>query len=107
MTVAGKLGVWKYVRYWDNPMFHDAIRRTAPDAYELYCLSDDPHEQTNLAWPKNETAASKEARKKMTAILNEERKAKRLASKLTTAQTPKLGARFKRKGKGKTWLVAR
>jgi hypothetical protein len=93
--------VWKYSRYFDNPEFWstpctsdqvrpeiggplsicEAITKTqpVPDQFELYNLTDDPYEMTNLAFPANQTPASEQARGILAQILENQRAQKRLS----------------------------
>jgi arylsulfatase A-like enzyme len=102
-TVIAKLNgqLWKYTRYFDNPNFwskpcqSDQVPRLelygeadlcdtvtklvpVPDQHELYNLSADPHETTNLAHVANQTPASQAARAQMETILEAQRQQKRL-----------------------------
>lgn len=58
----GKL--WKYAEYTDPD-------GTAPTEYELYNLTDDPIEQTNLAYPGNETTLSQQVQPQLVEILRD------------------------------------
>jgi arylsulfatase A-like enzyme len=93
--------LWKYSRYFDNEQFWkepcvqdelpaqelfgpadqcNLVTKTtpAPEQYELYNLSVDPYERTNLAFPTNQTPASEAVRAQMAAILEDQRQRKRL-----------------------------
>jgi arylsulfatase A-like enzyme len=92
--------LWKYSRYFDNPQFWttpctsdevqpefggprtscDTITKTqpVPDQFELYNLTADPYETTNLAFPTNRTPASEQARSLLAQILADQRQQKRL-----------------------------
>lgn len=98
-TVAGPQ-LWKYSRYFDNPQFWtdpcnsdqvfpelggprsfcEGITRTqqTPDQFELYNLTADPNEVTNLAFPTNQTPQSEQARTILAGILDDQREQKRL-----------------------------
>jgi len=98
-AVGGQL--WKYSRYFDNQQFWtdpctsdevpnqelfgrrdlwDTSTKTepVPDQFELYNLTTDPYERTNLAFPANQTVASEAVRVQMAAILDDQRQRKRL-----------------------------
>lgn len=92
--------VWKYSRYFDNPDFwtspgqYDVIHlgneqqtRTepAPDEYEMYNLTRDPLEETNLCHPSNQTAETQLREKELQALLAEQNAAKRLTPSNKTA----------------------
>lgn len=81
--------LWKYVHYSQdvvayanitNPSINQIqqIYASVPDQYEQYKVSDDPTEVLNLAWPGNETAESIAIRPRLEALLEEQRKLKRL-----------------------------
>lgn len=92
--------LWKYSRYFDNPQFWttpcssdevhlelgtpktncDTITKTqpVPDQFELYNLTADPYETTNLAFPTNQTPASQQIRSVLAQILVDQRDQKRL-----------------------------
>jgi arylsulfatase A-like enzyme len=92
--------LWKYSRYFDNSLFWttpctsdevlpefggprsicDAITKTqpVPDQFELYNLTADPYETTNLAFPANQTPASEQVRATLAQILADQRQQKRL-----------------------------
>lgn len=91
----GQPQLWKYSRYFDNPEFWTqpnrqdessqdgkTILKTAPlpDEFELYNLSTDQLEQTNLAAASNRTPATESKRKQLEHLLNEQRNQKRLSS---------------------------
>ncbi|HEV7766555.1 MAG TPA: sulfatase-like hydrolase/transferase, partial [Thermoanaerobaculia bacterium] len=82
--------VWKYVRYSQEVINYANITNpnitqiqqaytSVEDQYEQYKLHNDPTEVTNLAWPGQETAESLKARPRLDAILEEQRKTKRLS----------------------------
>jgi arylsulfatase A-like enzyme len=100
--------IWKYSRYFDNPQFwsdpgkKDVVtspsaayvrisknatestgvtttkKRPRPEEYELYNLTDDPYETTNLAFPQNQTAQSKKMIIIMAQLLVQQCQQKRL-----------------------------
>ena len=100
--------VWKYARYYDDPQYwripgvSDVIVSQAipdptgeesltkwvtttktsptPDEFELYNVTRDPLEEKNLADPNFETPESKDIRKILALILEEQRRQKRLTS---------------------------
>lgn len=67
--------LWKYSRYFDGK------EGKAKDEYELYCLSDDPLEQTNLVVAKSQTPRSRAARETLDRLLARCRTEKRLTDK--------------------------
>lgn len=52
--------------------------RPEPEAYELYCLTNDPLEVCNLASPAHATEYTRRVQAQMMELLNEQRKRKRL-----------------------------
>ncbi|WP_160920461.1 sulfatase-like hydrolase/transferase [Guptibacillus hwajinpoensis] len=98
--------VWKYARYYDDPQYwripgvSDVIvtqsipdsageeslskwvtktkTSPTPDEFELYNVTRDPLEEKNLAHPNFETPESKEIRKILSLVLEEQRRQKRL-----------------------------
>lgn len=96
----GAEDVWKYSRYFDNPDFwtspgqYDVIHlgdeqqtRTepTPDEYEMYNLTLDPLEETNLCHPSNQTEETRLREKELQALLAEQNAAKRLTPSNKTA----------------------
>ena len=59
----------------------NAYRQVDPQ-FELYNLTADPYEQTNLAYAANETAQSKEVRPRLQQMLDEHRERKCLAPRI-------------------------
>jgi hypothetical protein len=102
-VLRGKEGteeVWKYSRYFNNPEFwaspgqYDVIhlgdeQRTrtepTPDEYEMYNLTLDPLEETNLCHPSNQTVETRLRAKELQALLAEQNAAKRLTPSDKTA----------------------
>lgn len=72
---APALCLWKYSRYFDG---RSDPKRRQPDEHELYCLTDDPLEQRNLAHPSHQTAASERARARLDELLRRCRTERRL-----------------------------
>ena len=85
----------KFSRYHDNQQFWtvpaESDKRTRrretitvtepePDEYELYDLTMDPYEESNLAHPSHASDASRSLQNTMLALLIEELAAKRLVS---------------------------
>jgi arylsulfatase A-like enzyme len=66
--------LWKYSRYFDGQ------KGEKPDEYELYCLTDDPLEQHNLAQASQTTPKSTRARARLDELLGSCRKLRRLSS---------------------------
>ena len=64
--------LWKYSRYFDGKSAKQ------PDEHELYCLSDDPLEQHNLAQTAKTTTRSALARARLEELLGRCRAEKRL-----------------------------
>ena len=64
--------LWKYSRYFDGKSAKQ------PDEHELYCLSDDPLEQNNLAQTSKTTTRSARARAPLEELLSRCRTEKRL-----------------------------
>ena len=108
----GALKTWKLSRYFDNPQFWtvpcesdnvypelgqelpaggcrlpQATRtQPVPDQWELYCLTNDPYEATNLAHPSNRTFESIEVQRILQQMLIEQRQQKRLVPQSGAAQ---------------------
>lgn len=75
--------IWKFARYFDNPQFpsnSEANDLTEPvaDEFELYNLTQDPLEEKNLADAALVTEETILIQKRLTTILKEQRKQKRL-----------------------------
>jgi len=98
--------VWKYTRYYDDPQYwripgvSDVVLTQSipdpageeslskwvtktktsqtPDEFELYNVTRDPLEEKNLAHPNFETPKSKDIRKILSLVLEEQRRQKRL-----------------------------
>ena len=81
--------IWKYSRYaQDQPtpyaglVTNDNILNivntdgVTDEEFEMYNVTCDPYEETNLCWPANETVRSKEMRPKLEALLEEQKKLK-------------------------------
>jgi arylsulfatase A-like enzyme len=84
LTSPQRLGprLWKYSRYFDGQNDQGRKRGNKPDEYELYCLTDDPLEQRNLAHPSHnsaETAEIESARTELEARLGRCRTERRLS----------------------------
>jgi hypothetical protein len=108
LDTAGGPQLWKYSRYFDNPQFWttpcqsdevraelgdprsscDTVTKTqpVPDQFELYNLTADPDEVTNLAFPAHRTPASEQARSVLAQILDDQRAQKRLSPTSGAAQ---------------------
>ena len=78
----GRTTLWKYSRYFDNPQFRSQPSAkdasTVPDEYELYNITDDPLEISNLAHPALATPYTRTIEQWMRGLLEEQRKVKRL-----------------------------
>jgi hypothetical protein len=81
--------IWKYSCYdqciptpYDglitNQNILDVIdcKRDVKPEFEMYNVTCDPYEETNLCFPANETARSKELRPQLQALLDEQRQLK-------------------------------
>lgn len=92
--------VWKYSRYFDNTDFwtspgqYDVVHlgneqqtRTepAPDEYEMYNVTLDPLEETNLCHPSNQTPETQQKQTELQALLAEQNAKKRLTPSDKTA----------------------
>lgn len=92
--------IWKYSRYFDNTDFwtspgqYDVVhlgdeqqQRTepAPDEYEMYNLSLDPFEETNLAHPSNQTPETRKMQEELQSLLAQQNAKKRLTPSDKTA----------------------
>ncbi|HUR81974.1 MAG TPA: sulfatase-like hydrolase/transferase [Thermoanaerobaculia bacterium] len=95
--------IWKYSRYaQDQPTPYaglvtnqnilDKVNTDGVTAeeFEMYNVSCDPYEQTNLCWPANETVRSKEMLPKMQALLDEQKKRKCLVPIVNQGE-PRIG----------------
>jgi arylsulfatase A-like enzyme len=97
VDVDGTTHLIKFSRYHDNQQFWTipgetdkrlqkkkkfvTVTEPAPDEYELYDLTVDPLEQTNLAHPTHATDASRKLQQAMLGILVKQLEAKRLVPK--------------------------
>jgi len=95
--------IWKYTRYaQDQPTPYagqitnqnilDVIaeKQDVCDEFEMYNVTCDPYEETNLCFPANETARSKELRPRLQALL-EEQKALKCLVPCTNEGSPRVG----------------
>jgi hypothetical protein len=82
--------LWKYVHYNQEVVAYPNITNPSitqlqqayadvRDQYEQYNLSDDPTEVLNLAHPGKATAVSRDVRPQLEALLQEQRRTKRLS----------------------------
>lgn len=60
----------------------------APDEYEMYNLTRDPLEETNLCHPSNQTEETRAREQELSALLAEQNAAKRLTPANKTAPGP-------------------
>ncbi|WP_312109236.1 sulfatase-like hydrolase/transferase [Brevibacillus reuszeri] len=74
----GREGLWKYSRYYACENAPGQTNENIPDEYELYNLTTDPLEARNLVYPAYVTPYTKQVRKQMAALLEEQRNLKRL-----------------------------
>lgn len=92
--------VWKYSRYFDNQEFwtspyqYDVVHlgdeqqtrtQPAPDEFEMYNLTLDPLEETNLCHPSNRTEETRLRERELQALLAEQNARKRLTPGNKTA----------------------
>ena len=95
--------IWKYSRYAQdvptpysgqitNQNILDAIgaKQDVCEEFEMYNVTCDPYEETNLCFPANETARSKELRPRLQALLVEQRALKCLTP-CTNQGAPRVG----------------
>ncbi|MGG4493138.1 sulfatase-like hydrolase/transferase [Brevibacillus reuszeri] len=74
----GREGLWKYSRYYACENALGQTNEDIPDEYELYDLTTDPLEARNLVYPAYVTTYTKQVRKQMAALLEEQRNLKRI-----------------------------
>jgi arylsulfatase A-like enzyme len=87
VEIAGE--IWKYSMYaqciptpYDGQITNQnildviAAKQDVDPEYEMYNVTRDPYEETNLCFPANETARSRELRPQLQALLDEQRRLK-------------------------------
>ncbi|MHC8944312.1 sulfatase-like hydrolase/transferase [Advenella incenata] len=84
----GEQQIWKYSRYYSNPKFWGGASNPdqsispqpegGPAEFEMYNLSEDPLETTNLAWSCGQTPETGRVMKALQTVMRQQRSKKRL-----------------------------